>query len=83
MHAVVYRATGNPEFERTIAAIGPRFDRVLYLWYTESITDVGASYRNDLVAALEEGRGGDAIETLRRAWQRLRNVIAARAEESA
>jgi DNA-binding GntR family transcriptional regulator len=83
MHAVVYRATGNPEFERTIAAIGPRFDRVLYLWYTESITDVGASYRSDLVAALEEGRGGDAIETLRRAWQRLRNVIAARAEESA
>ena len=83
MHAVVYRATGNPEFERTIAAIGPRFDRVLYLWYTESIADVGTSYRHDLVAALEEGRGDDAIETLRRAWQRLRDVIVAREEQSA
>ena len=78
MHAVVYAATGNPEFERMIASIGPRFDRVLYLWYTESISDVATSYRRDLVVALEEGLHEEAIEILRHAWQRLRDVIAAR-----
>jgi len=82
MHAVVYAATGNPEFERTIAAIGPRFDRVLYLWYTESITDVAGSYRHHLVVALEDGRNEEAIEILRQAWRRLRDVIAAREDES-
>lgn len=78
MHAVVYTATGNPEFERTISAIGPRFDRVLYLWYTESISGVSASYRHSLLVALEHGRREEAIEILRQAWQRLRDAIAAR-----
>ncbi len=82
MHGVVYTATGNPEFERMIAAIGPRFDRVLYLWYTESILEVATSYRHDLVVALEDDRRDDAIELLRRAWQRFRDVIAARKDES-
>jgi DNA-binding GntR family transcriptional regulator len=82
MHAVVYAATGNPEFERTIAAIGPRFDRVLYLWYTESISGVATSYRQDLVVALENGRREEAIEILRQAWQLLRDVIAAREDGS-
>ena len=34
MHEIVYAATGNPEFGRVLSTIGPRFDRVLYLWYT-------------------------------------------------
>ncbi len=83
MHAVVYAATGNPEFERTIAAIGPRFDRVLYLWYRESISEVATSYRHDLVVALEGDRRDDAIDILRRAWQRFRDVIAAHEDETA
>lgn len=81
MHGIVYAATGNVEFDRTIAAIGPRFDRALYLWYAESISGVATSYRNDLVVALEEGRPDDAVEILRRAWQRFRGVIAGREEE--
>ena len=83
MHAVVYAATANPEFERTIASIGPRFDRVLYLWYTDSISDVATSYRRDLLVAVEDDRRDDAIEILRRAWQRFRDVIASREEETA
>lgn len=82
MHAIVYAATGNPEFERTIAAIGPRFDRVLYLWYTDSIAEVALSYRRDLLVAIEHDRRDDAIETLRTAWQRFRDVIAAREEDT-
>jgi DNA-binding GntR family transcriptional regulator len=80
MHAVVYRATGNPEFERTISAIGPRFDRVLYLWYTESVIEVDTSYRRDLVVELERGRRADAVEIMRGAWGRFRDVIASHEE---
>lgn len=82
MHRVVYTATENPEFERALGSIGPRFDRVLYLWYTESIVEVGRSYRNDLIAALERGEPDEAVEIMRRAWRRFREVVAAREEES-
>lgn len=78
MHSVVYAATGNPEFERIISSIAPRFDRVIYLWYTDSISDVGRSYRRDLVAALEAGRRDDAVELMRDAWARFRDAITER-----
>ena len=81
MHGIVYAATGNSEFERALSSIGPRFDRVLYLWYTESIVEVGRSYRHGLVAALERGEPDEAVEIMRRAWRRLRDVVAARDEE--
>jgi DNA-binding GntR family transcriptional regulator len=81
MHGIVYAATGNSEFERALSAIGPRFDRVLYLWYTESIVEVGASYRNDLIAALERGEPDQAVEIMRRAWRRLRDIVASRDDE--
>ncbi len=81
MHEVVYAATGNSEFERALSSIGPRFDRVLYLWYTESIVEVGHSYRRDLIEALERGEAGEAIEIMRRAWRRFRDIVAARADE--
>jgi DNA-binding GntR family transcriptional regulator len=54
---------------------------VLYLWYRESIVEVGRSYRNDLVAALERGEPDEAVEIMRRAWRRFRDVVAAREEE--
>jgi DNA-binding GntR family transcriptional regulator len=78
LHGVVYAATGNGEFERTIAKIEPRFDRVVYLWYTDSLTDVATSYRRDLVELLEAGRRDEAIELMRRAWDRFREVISRR-----
>jgi DNA-binding GntR family transcriptional regulator len=81
MHGIVYAATGNSEFERALSAIGPRFDRVLYLWYTESIVEVGASYRHDLIAALERGEPDQAVEIMRRAWRRLRDIVASRDDE--
>jgi DNA-binding GntR family transcriptional regulator len=81
MHGIVYAATGNSEFERALSSIGPRFDRVLYLWYTESIVEVGGSYRHDLVAALERGEPDAAIEIMRQAWRRLRDVVASRDDE--
>jgi DNA-binding GntR family transcriptional regulator len=81
MHRIVYAATGNSEFDRALSSIGPRFDRVLYLWYRESIVEVGRSYRNDLVAALERGEPDEAVEIMRRAWRRFRDVVAAREEE--
>ena len=81
MHEIVYAATGNPELGRVLSTIGPRFDRVLYLWYTESIVDVATSYRHDLVSALERGEPAEAIEIMRRAWRRFREVVAARADE--
>jgi DNA-binding GntR family transcriptional regulator len=83
MHGVVYAATGNPEFERTIGAIGPRFDRVLYLWYTGSISDVRASYRRELLEAVEAGRRDEAVVMMRTAWRRLRDVIASREDGAA
>jgi DNA-binding GntR family transcriptional regulator len=82
MHEIVYTAAGNAELGRVLSAITPRFDRVLYLWYTESIVDVGTSYRHDLVAALERGEPGEAVEIMRRAWRRLREVVAARADDA-
>lgn len=78
MHRVVYAATENPEFERALGSIGPRFDRILYLWYTESIVDVGRSYRGELVASLERGERGEAVAIMRAAWARFRGVVAAR-----
>lgn len=81
MHGIVYAATGNSEFDRALSAIGPRFDRVLYLWYKESIVEVGRSYRHDLVVALERGEPDEAIEIMRRAWRRFRDVVAARDDE--
>jgi DNA-binding GntR family transcriptional regulator len=81
MHGRVYAATGNAELGRLLATVTPRFDRVLYLWYTESIVEVGSSYRHDLVSALEHGEPGEAVETMRRAWRRFREVVAAREEE--
>jgi len=83
MHTVVYDATGNPEFERALRSIVPRFDRVLHLWYTDSIADVGSSYRRDVVDALERGAGADAISIMRDAWRRFRDVVAAREEPGA
>jgi DNA-binding GntR family transcriptional regulator len=81
MHGIVYAATGNSEFDRALSAIGPRFDRVLYLWYKESIVEVGRSYRHDLVVALERGEPEEAVEIMRRAWRRFRDVVAARDDE--
>ena len=81
MHGIVYAATGNSEFERALSSIGPRFDRVLYLWYTESIVEVGRSYRHDLVAALERGEPDEAVEIIRRAWRRFRESSQPRADE--
>jgi DNA-binding GntR family transcriptional regulator len=80
MHGVVYAATGNPEFERTISKIAPRFDRVVYLWYTESLSAVGTSYRHELVEALEAGRPDEAVELLRGAWDLFRDAISRREE---
>ncbi len=82
MHEVVYAATGNAELGRVLSAVSPRFDRVLHLWYTESIVHVGTSYRADLVAALERGERAEAVEIMRRAWQRFREIVAARADEA-
>jgi DNA-binding GntR family transcriptional regulator len=81
MHGVVYAASGNPEFQRTIGAIGPRFDRVLYLWYTSSISAVATSYRRDLVDAVEARRPEAAVAIMRDAWRRLRDVIASRQDD--
>jgi DNA-binding GntR family transcriptional regulator len=81
MHRVVYAATENPEFERALGSIGPRFDRILYLWYTESIVDVESSYRSELVAALEHGDPDEAVAVMRAAWTRFRGVVAARDDE--
>ena len=63
-------------------SIGPRFDRILYLWYTESIVDVGRSYRSDLVAALERGERDEAVAIMRAAWTRFRGVVTARDDGS-
>jgi DNA-binding GntR family transcriptional regulator len=81
MHGTVYAATGNAELGRLLATVTPRFDRVLYLWYTESIVEAGSSYRHDLVSALERGEPGEAVEIMRRAWRRFREVVVAREEE--
>jgi DNA-binding GntR family transcriptional regulator len=81
MHGIVYAATGNSEFDRALSSIGPRFDRVLYLWYMESIVEVGRSYRHELVVALERGESNEAVEIMRRAWRRFREIVAARDDE--
>ena len=82
MHEIVYAATGNPELGRCSRPIGPRFDRVLCLWYTESIVErPRSSYRHDLVSALERGDPAEAVEIMRRAWRRFRATVAARADE--
>jgi len=81
LHEVVYAATGNAELERLLATVTPRFDRVLYLWYTESIVEAGSSYRHDLVSALERGESAEAVEIMRRAWRRFREIVAARPEK--
>jgi DNA-binding GntR family transcriptional regulator len=78
LHGIVYAVTGNSEFGRVLSSIGPRFDRVLYLWYRESIVQVGRSYRHDLIAALERGERDEAVEVMRRAWVRFRDIVAAR-----
>jgi DNA-binding GntR family transcriptional regulator len=83
MHAVVYAATGNPEFARALRTITPRFDRVLYLWYTDSIVAVGSSYRRDMVEALERGRRDEAVEIVRAAWRRVHDIVGAREEDAA
>lgn len=82
IHNVVYEATGNPEFGRTLSTLTPRFDRVLYLWYTESIVNVGISYRRELIESLEQGRPDAAIVTMREAWDRFRAVIARREDQA-
>lgn len=82
MHRVVYDATGNPEFRRALESIGPRFDRILYLWYTESIVEVGSSYRRDLVDALLRGDRDAALPIMRQAWSLFRDVVAARQDET-
>lgn len=82
LHAVVYAATGNPEFERIISQSAPRFDRVVYLWYTDSLVDVGTSYRRDLIEALEGRRRKEAIAVVRNAWGRFRDVISRREDDA-
>jgi DNA-binding GntR family transcriptional regulator len=81
MHRVVYASAGNPEFARALESIGPRFDRILYLWYRESIADVGDSYRRELVDALRTDDRSAAFEIMREAWARFRKVVEARKEE--
>ncbi len=81
LHRIVYAATGNVEFHRALSSIGPRFDRVLYLWYQESIVEVGHSYRHDLLTALERGEPDEAVEIIRRAWRSFHAIVAARADD--
>ncbi len=81
LHGIVYAATGNVEFHRALSSIGPRFDRVLYLWYQESIAEVGSSYRHDLIAALERGEPDEAVDIIRRAWRSFHDTVAARADD--
>ena len=82
MHEIVYAATGNAEFNRALSSIGPRFDRVLYLWYRQSIVEVGSSYRRDLLRALERGEPDEAVEIMRRAWRRFREIVALRDDDA-
>ena len=42
----------------------------------------GRSYRHDLVAALERGEPDEAVEIMRRAWGRFRDIVAAREDEA-
>ena len=81
MHEVVYTSTGNSDFQRALSSIGPRFDRVLYLWYQESIVEVGSSYRHDLIAALERGEPDAAVEIMRRAWRNFHDVVSSRSDD--
>ena len=81
LHRIVYAATGNAEFHRALSSIGPRFDRVLYLWYQESIVEVWRSYRHDLIAALERGEPAEAVEIIRRAWRSFHDIVAARTDD--
>jgi DNA-binding GntR family transcriptional regulator len=80
-HGVVYEASGNPEFARLIDVVAPRFDRVLRLWYAESITGVATTYRRDLLEALERGATDDAIAIVRRAWTSFAATVRARAPD--
>jgi DNA-binding GntR family transcriptional regulator len=78
MHGVIYDATGNPEFARALSSIVPRFDRVLVIWYTESIKEVGRSYRAEMIEALAAGDAAGALELMRGAWTRFREIVAGR-----
>jgi len=82
LHGVVYAATGNAEYARTLRALVPRFNRILYLWYGESIREVGTSYRRDVVEALEHGDRKAAVKVVRTAWRRFHDVVAAREDEA-
>jgi len=81
MHAVVYAATGNLEYARTLRGLVPRFNRILYLWYTESIASVGTSYRRDVIDALELGERERTVEIVRAAWRRFHDVVSAREDD--
>ncbi|MGH3012319.1 MAG: GntR family transcriptional regulator [Gaiellaceae bacterium] len=82
-HGVVYEATGNPEFGRLIRAVVSRFDRVLRLWYGESIANVRMSYRADVLSALEQGEREEALRIVRDAWVSFRRVVESRGETPA
>ena len=82
LHGVVYAATGNVEYARTLRALVPRFNRILYLWYGESIREVGTSYRRDVVESLEHGDRKAAVKVVRTAWRRFHDVVAAREDEA-
>ena len=82
LHGVVYAATGNAEYARTLRALVPRFDRILFLWYGESIREVGTSYRRDVVEALERGERKAAVKVVRAAWRRFHDVVSAREDET-
>ena len=82
LHGVVYTATGNAEYARTLRGLVPRFDRILLLWYGESVREVGSSYRRDVVEALERGDREGAVTVVRAAWRRLHEVVSAREEEA-
>ena len=81
LHGVVYAATGNAEYARTLRALVPRFNRILYLWYGESIREVGTSYRRDVVEALERGDRKGSVKVVRAAWRRFHDVVSAREDE--
>ncbi len=75
-HAEVFVASGNPEYQRFLAYLIPRFERAVLLRHPSATQFLGPDVSRTIVTRLDAGDASGAVDAVRIAWSNFRRHLA-------
>lgn len=67
-HGVVFQACSNPEYQRLLNSLVPRWERIMLLQYPEAIERFGPHITGVVLAALRGGDPSGAVAAVHATW---------------